>query len=163
MNFGLTIALNYKGFDMNMLFQGGAMSYVGYGESLSAPLAWDGNALETFMDRWHPVDPTADPYNPNNEWVSGYWGYTGSSPDENSMASIQKGTYVRLKSVELGYSLPKNWMDKAGIQAVRFFVNGYNMLTLTGVKGLDPEHPTELNGYMYPLSRTINTGVTITF
>lgn len=163
MNFGLTAAFNYKGFDLNLLFQGGAMSYVGYGEALSAPLAWDGNALETFMDRWHPVDPTADPYNPNNKWAPGYWGYTGSSPDENSMASIQKGTYVRLKSVELGYSLPKNWMDKAGIQAVRFFVNGYNMLTLTGVKGLDPEHPTELNGYMYPLSRTLNTGVTITF
>lgn len=163
MNFGLTIALNYKGFDLNLLFQGGGMSYVAYGQQLSAPLAWDGNALQTFMDRWHTADPKADPYNPNNKWISGYWANTGTSVDDNSMRAIQNGAYMRLKSAEIGYTLPKAWVNKMGIKGVRFFANGYNIFTITGVKGLDPEHPADLYGYMYPISRTINTGATITF
>ncbi len=163
MNFGLTTSFDYKGFDLNLLFQGGAMSYVAYGDMLLMPLLWDGNALETFMDRWHPTDPKADPYDPNTQWESGYWAYTGSYPEENSMRAIQNGAYVRLKSAELGYSLPKAWMDKAGLQRVRIFVNGYNLLTFTNVKGVDPEHPSENYSCMYPQSRTVNIGGTITF
>lgn len=163
LNFGLTASADYKGFDINLLFQGAGMSYVAYGEQLKEPLAWDGNALEFFMDRWHPVDPKADPYNPSTKWISGYNAYTGSTADENSRRNIQKGAYMRLKSAEIGYSLPKAVIGKIGIQAVRVYVNGYNLYTFTKVKGLDPEHPSELYGYMYPINRTINVGASITF
>ena len=161
--FGITIALNYKGFDLNMLVQGGAMSYVAYTEQATTPLRWDGNSLNMFLNRWHPVDPKADPYNPSTQWIQGYYANTGTNIDENSALNVQNNAYARLKSVELGYSIPKIIINKIGIQKLRFFVNAYNLLTVTGVKGLDPEHPSDSYSYLYPLSRTINLGATITF
>ncbi|MDR0413559.1 MAG: TonB-dependent receptor [Dysgonamonadaceae bacterium] len=161
MNFGLTFNGAYKGFDLSLLFQGSAMSNVAYGEQLASPLMWGGNAVELLLDRWHPVDPYRDPFDPNNEWVRGYYPYGGKAPDANSKFGMQNGAYLRLKTVELGYSIPQHLLRKIGFQSVRLYVNGYNLLTLTGVKGLDPERPTELYGQMYPLNRTINFGLNI--
>jgi hypothetical protein len=139
------------------------MYYIGMSEALSKPLLWDGNALEYFMDRWHPVDPKADPFDPSNTWVAGDYAYGANSADSDSEFGMQSGSYVRLKNIELGYTLPKQLLNKVKIQKARLFVNGYNLLTLTGVKGIDPEHPGDSNGYMYPLNQTVNFGAEITF
>lgn len=163
MNFGMTIGAQYKGFDVNLLFQGSAMSYVAYGEQLIAPLQFNGNALDRFMDRWRPTDPTKDPFDRSNTWNSGYYSYGGTSMDSNSRFAIQNGAYLRLKSAEIGYTMPAHLLSKVGIKNMRMYVNGYNVFTITGVKGLDPEHPTELYGYMYPLNRTVNFGINITY
>lgn len=163
MNFGLSLTLQYKDFDLNMLFQGAAMSYVSYGDQLSEPLAWNGNALDQFLDRWHPIDPTLDPYDQSNEWISGYYAYGATVANVNSEFSIQNGAYMRLKNIELGYTLPKTWLNKTGFDGMRIFINGYNLMTITGVRGVDPEHPSDLYGYMYPLNKTINIGANITF
>ena len=164
MNFGLNIGAQYKGLDLSMLFQGSAMSYVSYGEQLLEPLAWNGNALPVLFDRWHPVDPDAKPYDPATQWLSGRYPYGKTRADINSTFNIQNGAYMRLKTVELGYTLPKNIvMDKLKMSKFRIFVNAYNLFTITKVKGLDPEKPTEGYGYMYPLNRTFNFGGTITF
>jgi len=165
MNFGLSLGASWKGFDLNMLFQGSAMSYVAYGEQLSAPLAFDGNALDMFMDRWHPVDATQNPYDPSCEWIPGYYAFGGekSTPDANSEFMIQKGDYLRLKSLELGYTFPKQWLSVVSVKNLRVYFNAYNLFTITGVRGVDPEKPTELYGYMYPLNKTFNFGANITF
>ena len=77
---------------------------------------------------------------------------------------MQNGAYLRLKSAELGITIPKNQLfGRIGIKNLRVFVNAYNVFTITGVKGLDPEKPSETYGYLYPLSRTYNFGGTITF
>ncbi len=161
MNFGLTFSGQYKGFDLSLLLQGSAMSNVAYGEQLASPLMWGGNAVEMLLDRWHPVDTHKDPFDPSNEWISGYYPYGGRAIDVNSTAGMQNGAYLRLKSVELGYTIPRELLNKIGISNVRVYVNGYNLFTITGVKGLDPERPTELYGQMYPLNRTINFGLNI--
>lgn len=163
MNFGLTIGANWKGIDLNLLFQGAAMSYISYGEQLKAPLQFNGNALDMFLDRWRPVDPNAHPYNPATEWISGYYSYGATNADENSEFMIQKGNYLRLKSLEVGYTLPKQWLSSLGVKNLRVYFNAYNLLTFTGVKGVDPEKPTQLYGYMYPMNRTYNFGANITF
>ena len=163
MNFGLTLAAQYKGFDLNVLFQGSAMSYIAYGEQLASPLNWNGNALSLFMDRWHPVDPTLDPYNPSNTWIPGYYSYGGTMPDANSSFLIQNGAYLRMKSAELGYTIPPRSLKKVGVQKLRVYVNGYNFLTFTHVKGVDPERPVDQYGYTYPLNRTVNFGLNIDF
>ena len=98
-----------------MLFQGASMYYVGMGEQLSRPLMWDGNALEFFMDRWRPVDPKSDPYDPSNEWISGDFAYGAFTPDDNSEFRMQEGSYVRLKNIELGYTIPKQILNKINI------------------------------------------------
>lgn len=161
--YGFTLGADYKGFDMNLLFQGGAMSYVSYPEQLSQPLGWDGNALNMFMNRWHPLDPLADPFNPSTEWNAGYYAYTGRGVDANSERNIQNGTYLRLKSAELGYTLPLKICERIGTRNVRLYTSAYNLFTITKVKFLDPEHPSELYGAMYPITRTVNFGASISF
>lgn len=163
MNFGINLNASWKGFDLSMNFQGAAMSYIALGEAHTNPLLWNGNALDTFLDRWHPADPTQDPYDPTVQWISGYHAYGAITPDNNSMFIIQKGDYLRLKTLELGYTFPKKWTRFVGVQNLRIYMNGYNLLTFTGVKGVDPEKPADLFGYMYPLNKTYNFGASITF
>lgn len=163
LTFGLTLGGSWNGLDCSFTFQGAGKSYIAYGEQLSAPLAWNGNALEMFLDRWHPVDANAYPWDPSLEWVSGYYSYGGTTPDSSSEFAIQKGDYLRLKTAEIGYTLPLKWTRVVGIQNLRLFVNGYNLFTITNVKGVDPEKPAALYGYMYPLNRSYNFGLSVTF
>ena len=164
MNFGLTLSGGWKGVDFNLLFQGAAMAYVGYSEQIINPFSWDGNALSYLYDRWHPEDPDIDPYDPSAKWISGVYPYGRTRADGSSEFMIQNGAYLRLKSAELGYTIPKNIVtDRLGVKNIRIYVNAYNLLTLSGVKSLDPEKPAETYGYLYPLNRTFNFGGSISF
>lgn len=164
-NFSLNIGADWKGFDLNLLFQGAAMQYNRYIEQLREPM-WGNdysNALDYFMDRWHPVDPTADPYNPSTEWVSGEYAYTGTLADEYSAYNVHNSSYVRLKSAELGYTFPQKWIEKSGIKSLRLYVNSYNLFTIKGVP-FDPEHSgNDSYGNLYPLNRTFSVGVNVKF
>lgn len=163
-NYGFTISSEYKGFDLSLLFQGTFMVNVQYQEQLSAPLGWGRSGLSMFTDRWHTANPTANPFDPNTVWIPGYFGNTGSgSAGTTSDRTVHNASYLRLKSIEIGYTLPKDWTMKAGIKSVRIYSNGYNLFTITKLKYLDPEHPSDTYGYLYPLNRTINFGLNITF
>ncbi|MGV8962463.1 MAG: SusC/RagA family TonB-linked outer membrane protein [Candidatus Saccharimonadaceae bacterium] len=165
MNFSMIFDGSYKSFDMNILFQGSAMSSLIYGEQLREPMWGSGNsgAMEQFMDRWHPVDPNADPYDPATKWNSGHYSYTGTLPDVRSTFNTENGAYLRLKSIELGFTLPTNWVLGTGVESLRVFANAYNLLTLTKVKYVDPEHPEDSYGYLYPLNKTVSVGLNIKF
>lgn len=163
LTFGFGLSGNYKDFDLSMMFQGAGMSYIGHGEQLSAPLGWNGNALDIFMDRWRPTNPAMDPYDPNNAWISGHYSYGATSAEINSKFNIQNASYLRLKTIELGYSVPIKILSKVGIKKTRVYVNGYNLLTFSGVKGMDPEHPTDAYGYVYPLNKTVSFGINVTY
>ncbi len=165
-NFGFTVGAEYKGIDLNLVFQGAAQSYVRYPEQLERPLYWDRNGLSMFMDRWHLADPTADPRDPSSEWIPGYYPSPNNGETTNYRDSerlIQNATYLRLKSVELGYTLPFSILKNIGIQNLRVYFSGYNLLTFTGIKYLDPEHPSDTYGYLYPLTKSYNVGVNLTF
>ena len=102
------------------------------------------------MDRWHPADPTANPYDPATKWVAGEYGYTGSTANPNS--------------------LPKKWLTKVGIENVRIYASAYNLLTITGLDYLDPEfyiHPSDGGasnmGYFYPINKTYTIGLNVKF
>ena len=165
MNFSLIFDASYKGFDLNFLLQGSAMSSLVYGEQLRIPLWGNGEsgAMEQFMDRWHPADPKANPYDPATEWVRGHYAYTGTLPDENSTFNVENGAYLRLKSVELGYSIPSSWTKKIKIKNFRVYANAYNLLTFTKVRYVDPEHPLDTFGYLYPLNKSVSAGLNIKF
>ncbi len=164
-NFGLNLSANYKGVDLSMLWQGAALVNVDYPEMLREPLGFGGSAsaLTMFLDRWHPETPGADIYNPNTKWVPGYYAYTGTVAAGNSERSVQNASYLRLKSVELGYTLPSTLTTRVGVKRARFYVNGYNLLTFTGIRGLDPEHTSDIYGYTYPMNKTYNAGIIISF
>ncbi|MDR2919782.1 MAG: TonB-dependent receptor [Tannerella sp.] len=164
MNFSINMGAEWRNFDFNMLWQGSALGNVRYIEQLREPM-WghdQSNALKYFMDRWHPTDPNADPYNHTTQWISGKYAYTGTMPDEWSEHNVYKSDYVRLKSLELGYTLSGNVINKIGIKGARIYVNGYNLLTFKYVE-LDPEHNSDNYGNTYPLNRTFSIGANIKF
>lgn len=159
--FGLTLGGSYKGFDFSAVLQGAAGINVSYIEQLNIPLWGGGSALGMFMDRYHPTDPKADPYDPNTVWTPGTFALTGTTANTNSLSNIHSAAYVRLKSAEIGYSIPAGAAKTIGIKGARIFVNGYNVLTVTGLKYLDPEHPSANYGYLYPLDKIFSIGVNV--
>lgn len=160
LNFGLSTSASWRSFDLSMNFQGSAMTSIIYGEQLREPLWGNDNssAMVQFMNRWRPADPAADPWNPATQWIRGHFAYTGNLPDANSSFNVEDGAYLRLKTLELGYSIP--YRD---LQNLRVFFNAYNLLTITKVKHVDPEHTDESWGYLYPLNKTYSIGLNVTF
>ena len=97
---------------------------------------------------------------------------TAVNPNRNWRSSdlyIKDGSYVRLKTMQIGYTLPANLTKKVSIQKLRIFVSGQNLLTVTGYDGFDPEIAS--GGYttigidrgIYPQARTISLGANISF
>lgn len=163
LNYSLAYTASYKNFDLNFLFQGSALGSMQYREPLYS--IWGSNGggtLTQYLDRWHPVDPLADPYDPETEWVRGYYGFTGHYPRENSEFNRVSTSYLRLKSIEVGYTLSSKIRALSSMN-LRVFANAYNVFTITGVKFVDPEHPDEDLGRMYPLNKTYTVGVSATF
>jgi TonB-linked SusC/RagA family outer membrane protein len=162
MNYSLSFDCSYNNFDLNFLFQGTALGSMEYREPLYS--IWGSNGggtLTQYLDRWHPVDPLADPYDPSTQWASGYYGYTGHYPIANSQFNRVSTAYLRLKSVELGYTLPKRGVLSSA--NLRVYVNAYNLFTITKVKFVDPEHPDDDLGRLYPLNKTYTIGVSARF
>ena len=171
-NYGFSLSGAWKGLDLTLDFQGAAGVYVQYAEVLTQPLPFGGqNTLTWFMDRWHPADPNADYFNPNTQWVSGYYPVTGHDGRSTGTNGIQNASYMRLKTAELGYTLPKRWVAKGGIESLRMYLSGYNLLTFTGLRDVDPERPgsdggastSSIDFYDYPINRTYTVGASIKF
>ena len=159
MNYSLDVNVNWKWFDFNMLWQGSALGSMSYQEPLFAVWGQNGGGvLEQFTDRWHTVDPNADIYDPATEWVSGYYAFGNRTPRSNSTFNRVSTDYLRLKSLEIGYTIPEKLLRG---NKIRVYFNCYNPLTFTKVKFVDPEHPDTDNGRLYPLNRTFTFGLNL--
>lgn len=167
-NYGLSLSASWKGLDVNMLFQGSAMYTVRFSEVYAEIMAFRGNTPAYFFDRWHK----ADPYDPNSAWVPGKWPASRFNGDVGSMyreSSVWRkdASYVRLKSVELGYTISPKIYRASGIQRIRIFANGFNLFTWADsfVKAFDPERLEGLfnAGFNYPLTKNYNVGVNLNF
>lgn len=119
-----------------------------------------GGVLEQYTDRWHPADPNADPWDPSIKWIPGYYAYTGRYAMSNSAYNRVSTDYLRLKSIELGYTIPRHLTRTVDM---RLYFNAYNLLTFTKVKFVDPEHPDDDLGRMYPLNKTFTFGLNVSF
>lgn len=172
-NYGLTAGLAWKGVDFNMVWSGAAGIYNQYSEVFTEVGPFNGGAVMNFYtDRWHVAKSGDDPFNPHTEWVEGYYPATGHSFNTGS-TGIKNTSYIRLKSLEVGYTFPANWMKAAKIQSLRVYFNSYNLLTFSGLKYIDPERPGTKGGvntssnsilfYNYPVNRTFNFGLNIKF
>ncbi len=168
LHYGLNLNFWWKGLDVTVLFQGSALSSVKYGEVLGQVLTFNGNSPSFYYDRWH----RADPYDENSEWIAGYWPSTRqgttntySQTDANTFTR-RSSAYLRLKTVEIGYTLDTKWLKKVKISNVRFYANGFNLLVFCDdyLKYFDPEISDNGGyGYQYPLTRSFNFGLNITF
>lgn len=164
--YGFTLNGSWKGLDLNVFFQGQAKAV-----QLVQPTM---NMVTDFYEgRWRTENTVEE--NLNARWPKAFIKQTYGDT-WNGVAStwwLRNAAFLRLKSVEIGYTLPKSWTTKIGIQRWRFYVNGNNLFTFDKMKICDPEVGTSKddNGYAinsngilaYPLQRMITFGTNITF
>jgi len=182
-NFGATIDVSWKAFDLSMLIQGATDYHISFQDQLGAPFFNGADPLNIYVNSWH----LSNVFNPNSTWVPGSqppvgsyeFPYKGSSfqaiPSgantnqyviNGNTFNVVDGTYARLKQLQLSYTLPVRWYKKAGISKISVVATGYNIFTWTkeGLRGFDPEYTdTNLYGYNYPITANYNLGVHITF
>jgi TonB-linked SusC/RagA family outer membrane protein len=157
---GLTLALNYKGFDLSVLFQGqaGAVRYVQFMGSKSGA-----NYMKTFYDnRWteeHTDATYPRTFNRNDE----YW----VSSDNANTFWLRKTDFIRLKNLEIGYTLPQVLSKKMGLAELRVHAGGLNLITWSpDMKDFDPELEPKYDGFAgegYPLQKILTAGINIKF
>ncbi|RYZ16516.1 MAG: TonB-dependent receptor, partial [Sphingobacteriales bacterium] len=110
-NYGINMGVNFKNFDLNALFAGATSFYVQYAEQYAEPLMYGRSSLTQFLDSWHTVNPGDNVFDPNTQWVPGFYPAMGSPIAEGTKA-VQDASYLRLKTLELGYSVPALTLSK---------------------------------------------------
>ncbi len=173
-NYGFTFGASWKGIDLATTWQGVANVYCSYDEVFTEVGPFNGGAsLTRYTNRWHTVNVTDDPWNPNTQWIKGRFPATGHSFNTGT-TGIHDMSYLRLKTLEVGYTLPAKWLKAVGIKDLRVYFNAYNLLTFSKMDDMDPERPGRTGGsnnnrdagilfYNYPVNRTYNVGATLKF
>ena len=167
MTYGINLSASYKNFSLSMLFQGATGFNFTFGNQIRNILINNVIPYKFQYDyRWTPdpnnpgvnINPnaqlpasTAANANANNSQVSDFW--------------VQDGTYLRLKNLNIGYDIPSNIRDMIGVDQFRLFVSGSNLFTWNNLgiyKGsFDSEGPSNQDGTIYPLIKTISYGINI--
>ena len=173
-NYGINIGARWKNLDMSMNWAGSAGVYNSYNEVFAEVAPFDGGAvLDIYKDRWRTEHVYDDPWNPNTKWIEGKYPATRRSFSTGT-TGIHNTSFIRLKTLEFGYTLPAQWLQRLSVRELRVYVNAYNLLTFTKNKDLDPERPGHRGSanegtkegelfYNYPVNRVFNMGVTLKF
>lgn len=151
---GLNIALYYKDFDFSAFFQGAFDVYGYYTGESSYAFYNSGKVLERHLDRWTPENHNAS-----------YPRITKDSQINFSTSSfwLQDASYVRLKNISLGYNIPSVLTQKIGIDKVKVYISGENLLTFSGLEGIDPEAPASNRGAYYGNVKKVSLGLKVSF
>lgn len=164
--YGFGIAANWKGLDVNLHFQGaGKSTYFIDGSTVHMFKLGDGwgNVLSEMANsnRWISADISGDPAteNPNAEYPRLSYG-PNSNNYQQSTYWLRNGSYLRLKTVEVGYTLPTLLVNKVHFNTVRIFFVGTNLLTWSAFKLWDPEMGST-DGKRYPLSKNLSLGISV--
>jgi TonB-dependent starch-binding outer membrane protein SusC len=165
---GLNNTFSYKGFEFSFLFQGvfGNQVQDGAGGFMSASADWFDNQTRDQLNSWkQPGDITMVPEARLNRFGD------FASPQISSRY-VYNASYMRLKTVTLGYSLPKNILNKLQLSNARLFVSGVNLLTITSYPGWDPEVNTDYRSgnvnqgsdfYAAPQIKSVVIGLSVGF
>ncbi len=154
--YGFGASLGYKDIDFSFFFQGSGRSSFFIDPTSISPFVRERNALQIIADNhWSDENPDPNAFWPrmsvnavaNNEKASTWW--------------LRDGSFLRLKSVELGYSLPQKLLEKINVEKARFYASGTNLLVFSKFKLWDPEMGGR--GLGYPPQRIINVGLNFNF
>ena len=163
--YGFGISANWKGLDVNVHFQGtGKSSFFveGATEYAFSQGEW-GNILSQVAssDRWVSADISGDPAteNPNASYPRLSFGGNDNNY-RHSTFWLRDGSYLRLKTVELGYTLPKEIVNKIHFNNIRIYFRGTNLLTFSKFKWWDPELASS-TGTQYPLTKAFSLGLSV--
>ncbi len=158
--YGFNLKLDCKGFDFSVLFQG-VGSFNTYQARQVGPFAFAG-IREYWLDRWTPDNPSETK---PRIWIDRS-GYNGASIETlPSSFWVQDLAYLRLKNIQIGYTLPKSLLNKMKIENLRIYVNAQNLFTVTNYKDFDPERLTtqQFVTNSLPQLKVITAGVNVTF
>lgn len=163
---GASLNLQYKDFDASILVQGAAGAERAYFE-------FSGEAgnyrMDNVVGRWTPDNPDAKKPRTWNRTTE-YW-MTDGWP--NNTYWVRSSDYLRIKNMEIGYTLPVKLTSKLGLDNLRVYMNALNLVTFTSMIDFDPESPNGyttsspttiwVNSEVYPLNKTINFGLSVSF
>ncbi|WP_455667973.1 SusC/RagA family TonB-linked outer membrane protein [Phocaeicola sp.] len=167
---GITFDAQWKGFDFTMFWQGvlkrdfdpGENSLVFWGATGSGQ--WWSTSFKEHMDYFRPENTSSD----LGANVNAYYPRPlfNNKNHKTQTRYLQNAAYMRLKNLQLGYTLPKSLISKIGLQNLRVYVSGENLLTITSLSDtMDPETAGigKQGGTVYPLSRTYSFGLSVNF
>lgn len=158
--YGFNAKFSLKSFDLSILFQGIGTTNT-YQARQVGPFAFAG-IRDFWKDRWTPDNPsTSMP----RIWIDRS-GYNGASIETlPSSFWVQNLAYLRLKNIQIGYSIPSKFLIKSKIQQCRFYLNAQNLFTFTKYKDFDPERLTtqQYVTNSLPQLRIVTAGASITF
>ena len=166
LTYGFGTSARWKGLNLSLHFQGvGKSTYFIDGSTVymfSSGDEW-GNILKDMAasNRWISSQISGDPSteDPNADYPRLTYG-NNSNNNRQSTFWLRDGSYIRLKTVDIGYTLPKALVNRAYFNEVRIFFIGTNLLTWSGFKLWDPEMGSS-HGKNYPLSKTLSLGVAV--
>lgn len=165
---GLDLSADWKGFDFRAFFQGvlkrdywqGSFYFWGAHDDIWWSCGLTDHTDFFIAESYEAFEANTDAYYPRPLWKE------GQKNRQVQTRYLQDASYVRLKNLQLGYTLPATLTKKINIQKLRFYVSGENLLTFTKMANMfDPETVGggASNGNAYPLSRTISVGMNLTF
>jgi TonB-linked SusC/RagA family outer membrane protein len=162
LSYGITVGGTFKGFDFNVLFQGSG----GAGMPLREFAMWEfysssgdnGKVMEHHLGRYNPADEST--------WTSATYPrlHYGANANNHQMSTrwLFDRSYLRLKNIEIGYTLPAKWTIPAKLSSCRVFASGTNVFTWDKMMNWDPESSSE-TGTAYPQIRSWSVGLSVQF
>lgn len=165
-NFGLMTSFDYKGFDLKADFSAATAQTYHMSWEVAYPFQGDGNSTRYLLtDSWHRSDPT----DVNSEWIAGFFPatrYAGANVSFNRYSDfwVHNTYYIKLRTLELGYTIPKKISSKFYVDRLRFYVNAYNLFSIDNLSKyqLDPEISSN-SALVTPNLRTISFGFNLNF
>jgi TonB-linked SusC/RagA family outer membrane protein len=165
-NFAFNLSVAWKGIDIIADFTGAAFASFNQLETMREPLYDGGNSPQYMLDNaWRLSDPT----DPNSVLIPGKYpmvidGNRTHSNYWNNDFWLVNVNYLKLKNLEIGYTLPQKWTKKAGLEKVRVYSLMQNLFSIDNLDiDMDPESVNFSRGASYPTLRVINFGVNLTF
>ena len=158
--YGFGISTGFKGFDFSVFFQGLARESFWIGVSSTAPFISDGGKIKQLLKVY-----ADDHWNEDNRNLHALWPRLSTKLIENntqvSTWFMRDGSFLRLKSLEFGYTLPNKWINKLRMTNFRLYFSGTNLLTFSKFTLWDPEQAG--NAFNYPTQKVYNFGLQVSF
>ena len=157
--YSLGLNLNWRGFSLSAFFQGVQnVRTLIYGWGIDPFVQMDPPQTK-YYDSWSPTNPTSD--------IPAVWLGSGGSPGNNGYLTtyhLPDASYLRLKNLNISYTLPKRITEKISSKEFTVYVSGDNILTFTKFPGIDPELPSQnTRGSAYPQVTILNLGLKVKF
>ena len=163
--YGLGASVSWRGFDFNLHFQGaGKYTFLINSGAVNAfrDGRW-GNILQGITDnRWisSDISGTKETENPNAPYPRLSYGYNLNNQQSSSFW-LRNGRFLRLKNLDIGYTLPKPMVNTIHLESVRIYISGQNLITWSPFKLWDPELDSSMRGQIYPITRSFTAGIQI--